>query len=234
MAGRSFRDDLVEINKRVFRLLWSMGYARTGNNLSSKSPRIVFPGLRNKTDRISEQEARFAYCSVLEKSPYFYSVEVPTEEPSAISNQRSMSGRHDLAIYSRNPHELCREAFAEFKAHNCRSDSIEKDIRRLTQYGGTSNWFHVLGNADRGTIPAVFHKLVNAFPTSSNEKSLEMLVSFCLVKQRTAILRLFNTSSGIPSRTTAQKFFDPKSLLGKKFEEQIKVLEKSGWQIAKG
>jgi len=78
------------------RLLWTIPNYFS-ESLPPLAPRLIFPPLSNDTIRKSEQEARFTFVSVIERSTkYFYSVETPTRQLHSFTGKKNMSAQTDL------------------------------------------------------------------------------------------------------------------------------------------
>ncbi|TYP46777.1 hypothetical protein [Thermosediminibacter litoriperuensis] len=154
--------DLIEINKETCRLLWTIP------NFSSESipltfSRLIFPPLSNGAIRRSEQEARFAFASVIERSTkYFYSVETPTKELYNFTGQKDISAQTDLTLYTFE-NKFIEQARVEFKAKNPPQEHISKDIEKLVKEKTTGNWFYLLENIDSGTLSSLVEKFKLAF-----------------------------------------------------------------------
>ena len=91
-------DDVLEINRRLFYDLWHIANASCVP--SGLSPRLILPKKRTEDIRISKQEARFLYCSLLNNLNYFYSVKTPTEEVYIQKGQTTQSAASDLSLYT--------------------------------------------------------------------------------------------------------------------------------------
>ncbi|MBC8344147.1 MAG: hypothetical protein H8E61_09215 [Bacteroidetes bacterium] len=165
---------LLELNQMAFRYLLEI---HSGS--SNTTGKLTFPSYskshRDGEVRISEQELRFAYTAVLERSgiyqPYYYSVETPTENLFSFSNEKSLgrSAMSDLSLYERNEtakdkkeqyEKVCN---IECKALNPHKESIRKDIKKLIIEKETGVWGHLLINQDRETLPELFKKFIYSF-----------------------------------------------------------------------
>lgn len=158
-------DDLIEINRRTCGSLWSI--ADVNGHPSGLSPRLIIPKTRNEELRISEQEARLIFCSLLNNLSYYYSIETPTEQTYQLTGQTAQSALSDLSLYTYNG-VFEKVANVEFKAHNPPQDHIRKDIEKLIREQIPGNWFHFLKNMDSGTLPALFTKFIYSFNAFSN------------------------------------------------------------------
>jgi len=228
MTQETLINDLKEINRAVSRGLW-----RTGSfeeRPTASSGRLIFPKYSNNEKRVSEQEARFVYSRVVEtRYDYFYSAETPTarsylfEENSDSEGKSAMS---DLSIYVVDPDDessLLKVVNVEFKALNPKARDIHKDIVKLAKEAipegnsnrppvVTGNWYHLLENVNRGTIPNLFGKFHGAMKSKLMDRNLEnnglkpsdiirldVLFTFCILEKGLAIERLFTYDRARPA-----------------------------------
>ncbi|QGP92588.1 hypothetical protein MGLY_19740 [Neomoorella glycerini] len=136
MANGDVPGDLIAMNIEVCRELWRMVDSQ-GGMVGALTPKLILPPRSNDNEdvRISEQEARFIYASVLTRaSRYFFSVETPTGEKYSFTdgavNQRSALS--DLSLYTFG-NGFHKQANVEFKAGNPPVDHIKKDIEKLVR-----------------------------------------------------------------------------------------------------
>ncbi len=90
--------------------------------------RLVFPLKHDKDElwrRVSEQEARFCFVEALAQSPFYYSVETPTQNPIY-----PKAGLMDLSLYS-DPKGIDRRWNIEFKQSASTSFWPEADMNKL-------------------------------------------------------------------------------------------------------
>lgn len=189
-------NDLIEMNRRVSYALWNVASLNTAPN--GLSPRLIFPEYRGGNIRISEQEARLLWCTMLQDTSYYYSVEAPTTETYIQSGTKPLSARTDVALYSLVENGLKRVANIEFKAHNATSEQIRKDVEKLIREKITGNWFHLLPSTNSGTIPRLFKKFVTAFEACSAcvEHDLDIVFCICVLKNPQLLIRHFDFSHG--------------------------------------
>ena len=192
-------DDLIEINRRLSFNLWYL------TNVLEKphglSPRLILPKRRSGQIRISEQEARFLYCGLLNTLNYYYSVETPTEQVYQQTGQEWGSAASDLSLYVHRVDGFKKIANVEFKAHNPAVGYIRKDIEKLIKEGIIGNWFHTIKNVDRGTFPSLFAKFIDSFKELSgivSGKEISIIFCFCVIEKRWACIKhfLYDSSSG--------------------------------------
>ncbi len=142
-----FKDSIEEIIRDTFRAVQDAYDYQTENAPKLNNPnrqklsRIIFPGKRNESIRISEQELRFVFVEQLNKKiekgwDVFYAVETPTKDSySGFSKGRDprqdengRSGEFDLVIFNNH---MNRIALIEFKANNASSHDHKKDFVKL-------------------------------------------------------------------------------------------------------
>jgi hypothetical protein len=186
--------DLHEINQTISKDLWNMVSVKT--EPAGPSPRLIFPIRREGSIRISEKEAEILCCGLLNNfKDYYYSVETPTEQTYIQSGQRGPSARSDLSLYVFKDRQFLKVVNIEFKAHACDPKNIAKDIEKLGREGITGNWFHTLGNLNKGTFLKLFQKFETAFLEYRNEfsslKKISVLFCFCVLKKRLTYTRHF-------------------------------------------
>jgi hypothetical protein len=184
-------NDLIEMNRRVSYALWNaISPNKTPTGLS---PRLIFPELRGGNIRISEQEARLLFCTMLQDTSYYYSVEAPTTETYVQSGTKPLSARTDVALYRSSENGLKRVANIEFKAHSATQEQIRKDIEKLLREKITGNWFHLLASANSGTIPRLFKKFVKAFTECSSyiDHDIDIVFGICVLQKPKLLIRHF-------------------------------------------
>jgi len=184
-------DDLIEMNRRVAFALWNVA-SQTGTP-KALSPRLIFPELRTGDIRVSEQEARLLWCTMLQETSYYYAVEAPTAETYIQSGTKPISARTDLALYESLESGFKRVANIEFKAHSSTLKHIKKDAEKLIRERITGNWFHLLSAANSATIPRLFEKFVAAFTACSSHvrNDVDIVFSICVLRNRQMLTRRF-------------------------------------------
>lgn len=206
--------DLKEICRRVLVNLWNMISAVQPP--TGLTPRIIFPLRRDGSIRISEQESRFLFCTVLDNLSYYYSVETPTTNVYQQTGQTPISGNIDLSLWKYACSKLERVVNIEFKAHNPPQDMITYDIEKLVGEGLTGLWFHTFQNIDSATLLALFDKFINAFTSPSlaipknNCYCIRILFCITSIKQKWACMKFFDycTSSGVSLNGYVNNFFN--------------------------
>jgi hypothetical protein len=207
--------DLFELNKRVSLNLWQMANER--GKPSGLSPHVIYPFKRDRTVRISEQEARIICCGLLNNLSLYYSVETPTKQRYVQKGKKKegTSAQTDLTMYGFDGQSFKRVINMEFKAHNCDKRDIAKDIEKLVREGIQGNWFHTLGNTDSGTMGKLFRKFESSFLGYSHifcDIEISIVFCFCVLKKQKAYMRPFLYQ---PSKDRYEKyvtdFFDSSS-----------------------
>ena len=189
-------DDLIEMNRRVAFALWNV--ASQAEKPKALSPRLIFPELRTGDIRVSEQEARLLWCTMLQDTSYYYAVEAPTAETYVQSGIKPISARTDLALYQLLESGFKRVANIEFKAHSSTLKQIKKDAEKLVREGITGNWFHLLSAANSATIPRLFDKFVAAFTACNSHvhDNIDIVFCICVLRNRKMITRRLTYKHG--------------------------------------
>jgi hypothetical protein len=142
---------------------------------------IIFPKKRDGTDRVSEQEFRFAFIEALTEynkdagdcDKIYYSVETPSKDvyrfpkdnmPIIAENDEGQSASFDLTLY-RNKRVI---ALIEFKAHNVNKLYVWKDLLKLKNpKEGNSECFRyflwLFESKNSGTGKSVNDKIIEGF-----------------------------------------------------------------------
>ena len=232
-------EDLIEINRRLSYDLWNV--SAFNGNPSGLSPRLIFPVKRiNGEIRISEQEARILYCNILNNLNYFYSIETPTTKTYQQKGSTPLSALSDLSIYTYIDNGFEKMANVELKAHNPASKNISKDIEKIIKEGLAGNWFHILKNIDKGTLPSVFDKLISSLKEHSDKGSkISILFCICILEKKWGMIKHFeyDSSSGKNISNHMEEFFcmdknnDLNNIDGKYLEAQKDILKNNGWMI---
>ena len=224
-------DELIRFNKETCNVLWSLPDVDSEPTLDY--PRLIIPSKRDKNKRISEQEARFVFCSILNNSDFFYSIETPTEKKYKISGEGMRSASTDLTIYEYRD-GFRKLANVEFKAYNPRFKEIEKDIKKLVREEITGNWFHLLKNVNSMTLKALFDKIKNALIKNYSD-SISILFCFCVLDKKWACMKHFKwNGSEFPEEKKQEKyrvFVEEFFRLDYFVRRRIIVVDETGWEI---
>lgn len=222
--------ELKEINLKTCQLLWELPDVKASNQ-TIDYPRLIIPEKRSKDPRISEQEARFVYSSVLNNSRFYYSIETPTEKEYTISGKGKRSASTDLTIYEYDG-EFKKLVNVEFKAHNAKFEEIEKDIRKLINEEKIGNWFHLLKNTNSKTLKALFEKVKKALVEDYDKKisKISILFCFCILDKKWACMKHFywDSSTSVEYKYYVEDFFGLDYIVRK---GKIVVMDENGWEI---
>jgi len=145
---------------------------------------LKFPRYKNRMIRISEQELRFTLINTHEQfmhSNLNYSIETPTKEVYKFSGKSKRSASSDMSFYNNGKKVIN----IEFKAHNPKQESINKDIEKLVRENCNGAWIQVFKTEDSGTVKKLFKKFESAFKEFSNSK---MPISFHILILETKTL----------------------------------------------
>lgn len=189
-------EDLIEMNRRVVVAL--LNVASQTERPKALSPHLIFPELRTGNIRVSEQEARLLWCTMLQDTSYYYAIEAPTANTYIQSGTKPMSARTDLALYKLTASGFKRVANIEFKAHSSTPEQIKKDTEKLIREKITGNWFHLLSSANSATIPRLFEKFAAAFKACSSHvhNNIDIVFCICVLRNRQMLTRHFTYPHG--------------------------------------
>lgn len=152
-----------------------------GKTLLSNSM-LHFPDYRNGSLRVSEQEARFLFSSLLEKNKEFrYSVETPTKALYSFTGTGKISAQTDITLWNLNGSS--RMFNVEFKSNNPLPQHIFKDIKKLVEEDIPGIWFHLLKNSDSGTLPSLFGKFQKSLLELGDHRKKEILFAICVLEK---------------------------------------------------
>lgn len=225
-------DDLFEINRRLCFNLWSI--TDVTQKPQGLSPRLILPQKRNQEIRISEQEARFLFCGLLNSLNYFFSVETPTTEEYQQTGQTALSARSDVSLYvSANDDRPFRKvANVEFKAHNPPQAQIRKDVEKLIKENLVGNWIHTLKNSDAQTLPKLFDKFIAAMSECVEmvgASEISIVFCFCVLEKKWACIKHFHFDSSKGNfEEYVQSFFDIKNGVN---ADAVVVNVETGWRV---
>lgn len=112
---------------------------------------------------VREPEARHVLASVLEGRKVTFGLEVPTGEKYAFTKNDPDVANTDLAV---DPDRY--QINVELKTNQPNVSKIEKDFRKLISERATgSAFYHILQNADSGTLPLLMGKYAEAYQQAS-------------------------------------------------------------------
>ncbi len=228
------RKDLIEINRRLSCDLWNVSCFN--KKPSGLSPRLIFPVKRiNSEIRISEQEARILYCNILNNLNYFYSIETPTDETYKQTGNTPLSALSDLSTYRYINNGFKKLVNVELKANNPATKHISKDIEKMIREEKDGNWFHVLKNIDKGTLPTVFSKYIFSIKKHSNKSSkISILFCICILEKKFSIIKYFEWNKNDGNLIHyLDKFFVLSQIKNRNINEQKELLRDNKWLIFK-
>jgi len=226
-------EDILEINRRLCFNLWSI--TDVTQKPEGLSPRLILPQKRDKEIRVSEQEARFLFCGLLNTLNYYYSVETPTTEEYQQTGQTPLSARSDVSLYVANgadDHPFQKIANVEFKAHNSPLEQIKKDVEKLVKERIAGNWFHTMKNIDKQTLPSLFDKFktsLNEFSGFAAKNEVSIVFCFCVLEKKWACMKHFHyDSSEGKFEEYVSRFFDIEIGVD---ASAVAVNAETGWRV---
>ncbi|MGV7223043.1 MAG: hypothetical protein ACQ9MH_16120 [Nitrospinales bacterium] len=181
--------ELIELNEEVAKRLWVMWDMVQNKTDDSK---LIFPKKRNQSPRVSEQESKIIFCQLLEKSPWHYSVETPTVQTYQQKGKGYQSGSTDISLYNTSSLNT-KIVNIELKAHNPSKESFRKDFEKIIRDGLDGVWFHTIKSQNRGTMPAIFNKIIKAFEDLEHhfkETEKSILFTFCILDEPNKLIHL--------------------------------------------
>ena len=161
--------------------------------------KLLFPTYRTELLRVSEQEARFAFVEALLRSPFRYSVEVPTSKRYQFTGKSSISAQTDLVIQDITGKHVCN---VEFKAKGVSQGAkkhfaIFKDLQKLLREPHWGLWFHLFGAVTNATINDFLRVLAMEIKKVRDEyandiESPGMMIHICVLEQKFSIHKEFS------------------------------------------
>ena len=215
---------MLYLNKILANYLWKMASEDNSLKLSNFSPKLVAPLKRDNKPRISEQEARFLMCLILNNLNVFYSIETPTKETYKFKGKSKRSASTDLTLFELKGDKLYRIFNIEFKAHNPKEKDLSKDIEKLVKENINGGWFHLFKNVDSKTLVTIFEKMKEAFNHNRIFESLkkEIIFAFCVLEKRWLCQKI------LKPRMDIESFF---FLDYKVRKNNIIINDINGWEI---
>jgi ribosomal protein L32 len=153
----------------------------------TESHKLVFPQKRDRTRRISEQEARFLLVQQIEKQKqltFQYAVEAPTMQTYSFTGKKKLSGNVDLCIYDKGK----RISIIELKANNYRNNHLANDFEKLffdyeysTDNNNLCNFFIHILEKENPKIEEYYSKAIKDSYEKHNEESKSNVIIFVCV-----------------------------------------------------
>ncbi|GAH28165.1 unnamed protein product, partial [marine sediment metagenome] len=173
---------------------------------------------------------------------YFYSIETPTDETYKQTGITPLSALSDLSIYRYINNGFEKLVNVELKAHNPATKHISKDIEKIIREEKDGNWFHVLKNINKETLPSVFNKFISSFEEHKG-KGTEKFILFCIciLDKKFGIIKRFdydpsfvkNVSNLMEEFFCLSKLTNSNNIKDKNLPEQKVILKNNGWTIIK-
>jgi hypothetical protein len=180
--NNNLKRELITLNEEVAKRLWVLWNMVQKETDGSK---LIFQKKRNQSPRVSEQESKVIFCQLLEKSPWYYSVETPTVQTYQQKGIGYQSGSTDISLYRTFSLDT-KMVNIELKAHNPSKESFRKDFEKIIRDGLDGVWFHTLKSQNRVTMPAIFNKIIKAFGDLEHhfkETKKSILFTFCILDE---------------------------------------------------
>ena len=141
----------------------------------------------------------------LKSSPVFGEYYKPIE--------KGRSALSDLSIYDNSLEN--KLVNVEFKAHNPKQESYNKDIEKLIKEGVRGNWFHLLKNTNNGTIKSLNHKFKSALNKVISENDFNKdknlwILFFIVILEGNVIKHKKLKFSELSSKSYIEKLFPEK------------------------
>ena len=154
---KTFSQKVSKVCMLTDRILWD-AYDRSKECHPRSGPgSLEFTRRRDKSIRVSEQEARFAFVESLCQENLRYSVEDPTTKLYRFSGEtgNAQSAQTDLQVREWSRNNVCNVEFKSGgitpKANN--KERIYKDVEKLLREPRCGLWFHLFEGVKRATIP---------------------------------------------------------------------------------
>ena len=128
----------------------------------------------------------------------------------------------------------------ELKAHNPAEVNISKDIEKIIREDTDGNWFHILKNIYKDTLPKLFNKLIKSFKKYDGEGTdKSILFCICILEKKWGMMKnlQYKPSSGKNITNLMEEFFclskinNSNNIKDKNLQEQKDILINNGWTI---
>jgi len=161
----NYEQFLFDLSKKTAKILINLPSEANGKDVNPLRlySKLIFPKYENDHNkiRVSEQEARFAFCQVFEQERHglYYSIETPTENKYSFSNNSGelivgsgQSAQSDMSIFSLTNSGFNQIINVEFKAKNVEIAHIKKDFLKLLAEQQDGLFFHLIESVNSGTL----------------------------------------------------------------------------------
>lgn len=170
--------------------------------MENGGPRLIFPFKRTDNARVSEQESKILLCQVLERSPWYYSIETPTRETYMQSGTKSLSARLDVTVYrTRSAND--RALNVELKAGTPPLEAFRKDFEKLIREGVDGLWFHTVERAGNATVRSLLTKMMDAMGLVQNHTVVAghtLTLALCLLEEQVLLTARFTLGPSTQSQ----------------------------------
>jgi hypothetical protein len=184
--------DLVDIFKKVCQRL-TTHQDRCGH--------LLYTQYSNNKPKIREPEVEFVLAVELSSKGYDFGLEVPTKHKYCFSGTNVRCGRTDVAVFDKD-----EQINIEIKEGQTSIKTLELTFQKLLHEDVSGcAIYHVLHNANRGTIPALLNKYEDAYLIAKRKFSSKTIhpkwfVLFIMVKEiKDCFHNIFPDITHIPS-----------------------------------
>lgn len=181
----NYEQFLFTLSKKAAKILVKLPSEPNGKEVNplQLNSKLIFPNYEqdDKKPRISEQEARFAFCQAFEQTNHglYYSVETPTEYNYSFKmskkkvieaigdlkvylknskKKKGQSAQSDMSIFTLEDSGFKQNINVEFKAHNVGLSYVAKDFLKLLAEPQHGLFFHLVEKMNSGTLVSIFKK----------------------------------------------------------------------------
>lgn len=190
-------DPIESLCSPLAQAMWSV-HSVTENGGS----RLIFPFKRTDTARVSEQESKILLCQVLERSPWYYSIETPTRETYMQSGTKPQSALVDVTVY-RSRSASDRVLNVELKAGTPPLEAFRKDFEKLIREGVDGLWFHTVERAGKATVRSLLTNMMDAMGLVQDHAITAghtLTLALCLLEEQVLLTARFTLGAGLQSQ----------------------------------
>lgn len=195
-------EQLIKILKEVDLLLWSSYEVSFKHNYINRKNNLIFPVYHNNSEkglRVSEQEARFLFAHVIQKSDLLFSIETPTFYKYMQKGKKKISTQIDMTLFDNKGKKILN---IEFKSNTIsinakNSFPISKDIEKIFSEQIKGCWFHVLESVNNSSITNLLSTLKRDIKNLKIKKSITirnkiLVIHICVLKHGFSLTKIFN------------------------------------------